>query len=109
MSTKSWMRIARRAALCAGALAAGGVALIAVVGGVAVASLRPQPGEWAVALPLGQTLRLSVGVPSLIRLATQPPVARWLADREWRGGGPPPPPAQAATACACIGTKPASA
>jgi hypothetical protein len=81
------MRIARRAALCAGALAAGGVALIAVVGGVAVASLRPQPGEWAVALPLGQTLRLSVGVPSLIRLATQPPVARWLADREWRAGG----------------------
>ena len=80
-------RIARHMARVVGALALGGAALV----GVVAASLRPQPDEWAVALPLrlpfGQELRLSLGVPSLIRLATQPPVARWLASREWQAGG----------------------
>lgn len=58
---------------------------------VVVLSLRPQAGEWAIQVPvrlpgLGQTLQLRVGVPSLIRLVTQPTVARALASRPWQLG-----------------------
>ncbi|ARU03374.1 hypothetical protein CCO03_00565 [Comamonas serinivorans] len=62
-----------------------GVAALAV--GVALtvvwASLRPAAGEWAetFSVPVPGTARqvpLRLGVPSLIRLATQPPLARWL-------------------------------
>jgi hypothetical protein len=76
----------------------GAAVLLAVVG----ASLRPQPGEWAmqVSLPLSLPpswrlpgwpqplvqVRVQVGVPSLIRLATQPPIARALARRAWQVG-----------------------
>ena len=68
-------------------LCLGAVALLAVLW----ISLRPQAGEWAetvhVRVPgLTQPVQLTVGVPSLIRLATQPAVAQALASRHWQWG-----------------------
>ena len=82
-----WRRAGRALAGMDLVLGLGAAALLAVLW----LSLRPQAGEWAetvhVRVPgLAQPVQLSVGVPSLIRLATQPAVAQALASRTWQWG-----------------------
>ena len=82
-----WRRAAHALAGMALVLCMGAAGLLAVLW----LSLRPQAGEWAETLELrvpglAQPVQLTVGVPSLIRLATQPAVAQALASRRWQWG-----------------------